>query len=122
MPGHQPSWMSTEQYYLDWMARMDLSPEELTDIYTARVALSRQLEGGGQWPPSAAQYRVVDWAVEHAVRPTMEAGITPHVAYHPSGYYEVRYTVSGMRGLFSWERAKGFVMERTGTEVAYPPF
>lgn len=109
-----------EEDVLDWFNRMDFTPEELIDIWSARSALARQLEGSGQYPGTAAQMRAVDWYVENVSRPSMQAGIRATLGWHPLGYWETRYAIRGLPGLFGWTRAKSIIFERTGVTPTYP--
>jgi len=109
-----------EEDVLEWFNRMDFDPEELTDIWSARSAVARQLEGTGQYPASAAQMRAADWYVQSVARPSMQAGVRATIGWHPLGYYEQRYAISGLRGLYGWERTKGIIQERTGIMPSYP--
>ncbi|MBA7712214.1 hypothetical protein ES703_121185 [subsurface metagenome] len=113
------AWHSEEDY-LDWFWRMDFTPEELTDIWTARAALAKQLEGTLQYPGWATQMSRVDWYVQTVSRPSILAGVRQTVGWHPLGYYERRYAIKGLRGLFGWERTKGIIFERTGITPAAP--
>jgi len=111
-----------EEDLVDWFMRMGLEPEEMTDIYTARSALASQLEGTAQYPYSASQGRASDWAVANIYRPMSESGVHGRMAWNVQGYWEIRYSVKGERGLFGWERTKEFITERTGIIPALPPF
>ena len=109
-----------EEDILEWFSRMDFQPEELTDIWSAREAVARQMEGSGQYPGTAAQQRATDWYVQSVSRPSLQAGVRATLGWHPLGYWEQRYAIKGMRGLYGWERTKGIIQERTGIEVMYP--
>lgn len=109
-----------EEDVLDWFSRMDFAPEELEDIWTARAALARQLEGSVQYPGTAAQMRATDWYVTNVSRPSLQAGVRATLGWHPLGYWEQRYAISGLRGLYGWERASGIIFERTGILPSYP--
>ncbi|MBA7484952.1 hypothetical protein ES707_20483 [subsurface metagenome] len=109
-----------EEDVLDWFSRMDFTPEEYTDIWSARRALAEQLEGTAQYPGTAAQKRATDWYVTNVSRPSLQAGVRATLGWHPLGYWEKRYAISGLRGLFGWERARGIIFERTGIMPAYP--
>jgi len=109
-----------EEDLMDWFSRMDFAPEELEDIWTARQALARQLEGSSQYPGTAAQLRGVDWYVQSVARPTLQAGVRATMAWNVQGYWELRYAVRGAAGLWSWEHAKDFILERTGVDVISP--
>ena len=107
---------------MDWFYRMGLDPEELTDIYTARGLLSQHLEGTAQYPYSEAQGRSMDWLTENVARPMQEAGVRGHVAWNVQGYFEIRYGVKGVPGLYGWERAQGFIERRTGVLIPKTPY
>lgn len=117
---------ATEERYLEWVSRMDLSPEETVSIWEARMAVSRQLEEGPQFAIeyglSASQLRAVDWTVREVYGPMYEAGIRPTIAWHPAGYWQVRYSVSKERGLYGFERMSGFFEKRVGYKLKFPPF
>ena len=104
----------SEESYLDWFWNMDFTPEELTDIWSARSALARSLSGSPQYPGTAAQMDRVDWYVHNVSRPSIMAGVRQTMGYHPAGYYEPRYVISGLKGLFGWTATKAIIQARTG--------
>jgi hypothetical protein len=107
---------------MDWLARMDFSPEAMSNIWEAHKELARQLEGTGQYPPSAAQLRAVNFAVETVYAPMQEAGVRGALAWRAGGYWEVGYAIKGLRGLYGWERASSIIEARTGTSIQYRPY
>jgi len=111
-----------EEDIIEWVERMGFTPEDMTDIWSARSALARILEGTVQYPGTARQMRAMDWAVREVYRPMHEAGVRPTLAYHPAGYWDVRYAVRGERGLYGWEKAQEFIRQRTGVQIRWGLF
>lgn len=110
----------SEESYLDWFWNMDFTPEELTDIWSARAAVSRSLAGTVQYPGDAAQFARSDWYVQNVSRPAILAGVRQTMGWNVQGYWEPRYIISGMKGLFGWASTKAIITARTGITPLHP--
>jgi len=110
----------SEENYLDWFWNMDFTPEELTDIWSARSALSRQTELAGRPLPTRSQMSRVDWYVHNVSRPSIIAGVRQTLGWNIQGYWEPRYVITGIRGLFGWPATRSIIQQRTGITPAHP--
>jgi len=110
----------SEESYLDWFWNMDFTPEELTDIWSARSKLARSLSGTAQYPGTDAQMTRVDWYVHNVSRPAIMAGCSQHMGWNIQGYWEPRYSFKGLRGSWIWANAKVIIQARTGITPSAP--
>jgi len=110
----------SEESYLDWFWNMDFTPEELTNIWSARSALARSLSGTIQYPGNADQMARVDWYIQTVSRPAIMAGVRQTMGWNVQGYWEPRYSISGIKGLFGWARTKEIIYERTRIMPSQP--
>jgi hypothetical protein len=93
-----------EEEIMEALKRLDLDVEDTTDAESLREALKEQLG----YEPSEAQ---MDWFSEGAldIAPRLEEyGIYP-ISFIRYGYQEVRYVITGSRGLWGWEAVQEYI-------------
>jgi len=91
----------TEERYIEWLERLDIDVEETTRRERLQWALRRELG----YHPSEAQIDAAWKTVQVVWEELAPRGVRPVQIRYPWGT-DLRFVVSGRRGLFGWQSIK----------------
>lgn len=94
----------TEEEYLHYVEAMDLEPSDFESYRALRSKLARQL-GITEEDVTAGHIGGAWRAYEDIYMRMAKVGIKPRIVHYAWGS-KIRFAIPGMRGWYSWDRAK----------------